>query len=57
MKGFFVMQTISEVLVSSQEVFGTSTGANRSRPQIAQIRDARGITAMAKLALYSGFGA
>ena len=39
------MQTISEVLVSSQEVFGTSTGANRTRPQIARIRDLRGITA------------
>ena len=47
------MKTNSEVLVSSQEVFGTSTGANRTRPQIARIRDLRGITAMGTLALYS----
>ena len=54
------MQTISEVLVSSQEVFRqdlpqqTPTHAEgaSSRPKIARIRDVRGITPNAKFAMF-----
>ena len=53
------MQTISEVLVSSQEVFRqdipkqapTHAEGASSRPKIARIRDVRGITPNAKFAL------
>ena len=53
------MQTMSEVLVSSQEVFRqdipkqapTHTEGASSRPKIARIRDVRGITPNAKFAL------
>ena len=45
------METISRGFRSSQEVFGTVTGSTNSRPKIARIRDASGITAMGKLAL------
>ena len=48
------MPTMSEGLCSSQEVLSHAQPKQApTRPQIAQIRDARGITAMAKLALYS----
>ena len=47
------METISKGFRSSQEVFGTVTGSTKTRPQIAQIRDVRGITANAKLALFA----
>ena len=48
------MQTISEVLCSSQEVLRQDQPKQApTRPQIAQIRDLRGITAMGTLALYS----